>query len=193
MNMSLVFILLVAAVVFGICYLVDMAFTKAFRSKAQHRSGLAVRAHKRYGVFGVILSAIGILGTIGGFSGDTVLLVGGIIVLIMGICLAVYYLSYGIFYDGDTFLLCSFGKKDREYWYRDIRGQRLYLVQGGNIIVELHMTDGTAVSLQSTMDGVYPFLDTAFAAWCMQTGRDPQSCSFHDPSQSLWFPTMEDT
>ena len=35
-------------------------------------------------------------------------------------------------------------------------------------------------------------LDTAFAAWCIQTGRDPQSCDFHDPSQSLWFPTVED-
>ena len=71
-------------------------------------------------------------------------------------------------------------------------GQKLYLVQGGNIIVELHMDDGTTVSLQSAMEGIYPFLDTAFAAWCLQTGRDPQSCDFHDPSQSLWFPTVED-
>ena len=42
------------------------------------------------------------------------------------------------------------------------------------------------------MDGVYPFLDTAFAGWCLETGRDPQSCDFHDPSQSLWFPTVEE-
>ena len=65
-------------------------------------------------------------------------------------------------------------------------------MQGGNIIVELHMDDGTTVSLQSAMEGINPFLDTAFAAWCLQTGRDPQSCDFHDPSQSLWFPTVED-
>ena len=49
-------ILLVAAIIFGICYLVDKAFSKLFRSKAQHRSGKAVRANKRYGVFGVVLT-----------------------------------------------------------------------------------------------------------------------------------------
>ena len=97
-----------------------------------------------------------------------------------------------MFYDGETFLLSRFGKKEVTYRFSDIKGQKLYLVQGGNVIIELHMTDGNTVSLQSTMDGVYPFLDTAFAAWCMQTGRDPQSCDFHDPSQSLWFPTVEE-
>ena len=29
------------------------------------------------------------------------------------------------------------------------------------------------------------------AFWCRQTGRDPESCDFHDPSQSLWFPAEE--
>ena len=168
-------IALVAVVIFGICYLVDKTFSKFFRSKALHRSGMAVRANKRYGIFGVVL-----------------LIWGGIIVLLMGIALAVYYLSFGIFYDGESFLLQRFGKKDLTYFYRDILGQKLYLIQGGNIVVELHMADGSAVSLQSAFDGVYPFLDTAFAAWCLQTGRDPQSCDFHDPSRSLWFPTVED-
>ena len=54
------------------------------------------------------------------------------------------------------------------------------------------MSDGTTVSLQSAMEGIYPFLDTAFTGWCAQTGRDPEQCDFHDPSQSLWFPTVED-
>ncbi len=191
--MELIAILLVAAAVFGLCYLVDKGFARAFRSKAQHRSGLAVRANKRYGVFGVILTALGVMALCAGITDGAVLLVGGLIVLLMGLCLAVYYLSFGIFYDGESFLQSRFGKKDVTYFYRDIRGQKLYLIQGGNIVVELHMADGNVVSLQSTMDGVYPFLDTAFAGWCLQTGRDPQSCDFHDPSQSLWFPTVEDT
>lgn len=191
--MEFIAIILVAAAVFGICYLVDKGFARAFRSKAQHRSGLAVRANKRYGIFGVILSALGILALCAGVTDGAVLLVGGLIVLLMGVCLAVYYLSFGIFYDGESFLQSRFGKKDITYFYRDIRGQKLYLIQGGNIVVELHMADGNVVSLQSAMDGVYPFLDTAFAGWCLQTGRDPQSCDFHDPSQSLWFPTVEDT
>ena len=191
--MTFFLILLIAAAVFGLCFLVDKTFSKLFRSKAQHRSGRAVRASRRYGLFGVILSVLGIMAACVGISDGSVLLWGGILVLIMGICLAVYYLSFGVFYDGETMLLSRFGKKDVTYRFEQILGQKLYLVQGGNVIIELHMTDGGTVSLQSTMDGVYPFLDTAFAAWCLQTGRDPQRCDFQDPSQSLWFPTVEET
>ena len=185
-------IALVAAVIFGLCYLVDKTFSKLFRSKAQHRSGMAVRANKRYGLFGIILTVLGIMAIFVGITDGPVLIWGGIIVLLMGIALAVYYLSFGIFYDGESMLLQRFGKKDVTYFYKEIVGQKLYLIQGGNIVVELHMADGSAVSVQSSFDGVYPFLDTAFAGWCLQTGRDPQSCDFHDPSQSLWFPTVEE-
>lgn len=185
-------ILLVAALIFGVCYLVDKAFTKAFRSKAQHRSGLAVRASKRYGVFGVILTALGIAAITIGITDGPVLLWGGIIVLIAGVCLAVYYLSFGIFYDGESFLMSSFGKKDVTHSYRDIKEQKLYLIQGGSVVIELHLTDGSAVSVNTSMDGVYPFLDTAFAGWCLQKGIDPQSCEFHDPSKSWWFPHEEE-
>ena len=190
--MSTLFVLFLAAAIFGICFIVDKAFTKAFRSKAQHRSGMAVRANKLYGLAGLILMILGILGFLTGLGANILLLIGGIVVLILGICLVTYYLSFGVFYDGETMLICRFGKKDREYYFRDILGQKLYLVQGGNIIVELHMADGSVVSLQSSMDGILTFLDTAFAAWCLQKGIDPQSCDFHDPSQSLWFPTVED-
>ena len=190
--MQILPILIVAALVFGLCYLVDKTFSRLFRSKAQHMSGKAVRLSKRYGIFGVILAVLGIMAIVVGTTDGPVLLWGGVIVLLMGIALAVYYLSFGIFYDGESFLQSRFGKKDVAYAYKDIQGQKLYLVQGGNIIVELHMADGSAVSLQSSMDGVYPFLDAAFAAWCRQTGRDPEGCEFHDPSQSLWFPTVEE-
>ena len=183
---------LVAAVIFGICYLVDKAFAKLFRSKAQHRSGKAVRATKRYGVFGVVLTVLGIMAICIGITDGPVLIWGGAFVLLMGICLAVYYLSFGIFYDEESILVSGFGKKDAVYYYKNIVGQKLYLIQGGSVVVELHMNDGSAVSVNSNMDGVYPFLDTAFAAWCRQTGRDPDACDFHDPSQSLWFPTVED-
>ena len=185
-------IALVAAVIFGICYLVDKTFSKLFRSKAQHRSGMAVRANKRYGLFGVVLTILGILAICVGVTDGPVLLWGGVIVLLMGIALAVYYLSFGIFYDGESLLLQRFGKKDVTHYYRDIVGQKLYLIQGGSIVVELHMADGSAVSVQSSFEGVYPFLDTAFAGWCLQKGIDPQNCDFHDPSQSLWFPAVEE-
>ena len=76
--------ILIAAAVFGLCYLVDKSFTKIFRSKAQHMSGLAVRAQKKYGIFGVGLSVLGIISIIAGVTQGKVLLYGGIFVLIMG-------------------------------------------------------------------------------------------------------------
>ncbi len=180
-----------AAVVFALCRIVDKGFQKLFRNKAEHLSGLAVRVNKRYGVFGVILSAIGIAAMVLGMGQDKVLLWGGLVVLLLGIALATYYLSFGIFYNEDSFLPSSLGRKNRAYPYSQIVSQKLYLITGGNIVVELQMEDDKVVSLQSTMDGIYPFLDTAFAGWCRQKGIDPESCAFHDPGKSWWFPHEE--
>ena len=122
-------IALIAAVIFGLCYLVDKTFSKLFRSKAQHRSGMAVRANKRYGIFGVVLTVLGIMAIFVGITDGPVLLWGGAIVLLMGVSLAVYYLSFGIFYDGESLLLQRFGKKDVTHYYKDIVGQKLYLIR----------------------------------------------------------------
>ncbi len=190
--MQTIAILLVAAAVFGICYLIDKSFTKKFRSKAQHMSGMAVRANKMYGIVGVVLIIVGILAIGVGISGSWLLASGGIIVLILGGYLSAHYLGFGIFYDGESFLVSALGKKSIAHRYSEIQEQKLYLLQGGNILVELYLTDGSTVTLQSTMDGIYLFLDTAFAGWCLQTGRDPESCDFHDPSKHWWFPHEEE-
>ena len=135
--MSMFSTLLVAAAVFGICFAVDKGFSKCFRSKTQHQSGMAVRVNKRNGVFGVGLSVIGVLAICLGITSGIALLLGGVIVLLMGIGLSMYYLTHGIFYDGESFLLSSFGKKERSYRYSQIREQKLYLIQGGSILIEL--------------------------------------------------------
>ena len=186
--MQAIVILLIAALVFAICWGVDKLFTGLFRSKAQHRSGLAVRASKRYGIFGVMFSVLGILGIITGMVGEPVLLWAGVVVLLMGIGLAVHYLSYGIFYDGESFLLCRFGRRSQEHRYSEIVSQKLYVITGGSTVIELTLTDGSTVSVQSTMEGVYPFMDTAFAGWCLETGHEMDQCDFYDPSKSWWFP-----
>ena len=103
--MSTLFVLFLAAAIFGICFAVDKAFTKAFRSKAQHRSGMAVRANKLYGLAGLVLSILGILGFLTGLGANILLLIGGIVVLALGIALIAYYLSFGVFYDGETMLV----------------------------------------------------------------------------------------
>ena len=189
--MSTMAVVVVAAATFGVCFLLDKLFTKIFRNQAEHHSGLAVRLNKRYAVFGLVLSVLGVMAIFTGISDGPILLWGGVIVLLMGLALVGYYLSFGVFYAEDSFVVTSFGKKSITYRYSDILQQRLYIIQGGNVMVELHMTDGQAVSLQSSMEGMYPFLDHAFAAWCRQTGREAEDCDFHDPSNSIWFPMEE--
>ena len=113
--MQAIVILLIAALVFAVCWGVEKLFIRLFRSKAQHRSGLAVRSSKRYGLFGVIFTVLGILGIFSGTGGDKILLYAGIVVMLMGIALAVHYLSFGIFYDAESFLISRFGRKSSSW------------------------------------------------------------------------------
>lgn len=189
--MQAVIILLIGALTFGACYFFDKGFERIFRSRSQHRSGLAVRANKRYGAFGAVLTVLGIAAILAGLGETLTLTIGGVIVAAVGIGMAVYYVSFGVYYDEDTFLLSGFGRKSTVYSYRDIRSQQLYNASG-NILIELHLADGRTVGLQAGMTGVYAFLDTAFAGWCRQTGRREADCPFHDPSKSCWFPATED-
>ena len=184
-------VLIVAALVFGICYLFDKGFEKAFRNRPQHKSGLAVRPNKRYAAFGAIMIALG-AAAIFASAGNLILLLGGILILLMAAGLIIYYTTFGIFYDEDSFIFTTFGKKSVEYRYQDIQAQKLYVIQGGSVVVELHMADGRTVSVQSAMLGVYAFLDTAFAGWCRQKGIDSDTCDFYDPANSCWFPSVEE-
>ena len=184
--MQIIPMLIIAGLVLLACWGMDKLFHKLFRSKAQHRSGKAVRASKRYGAIGVILAALGI-----GACFVEGLLIPGLLVLALGAGLCAYYLSVGIFYNEESFLVCAPFKKDREYAYRDIKGQQLYLIAGGNTVVELHMADGKTVSVQAFMSGAYPFLDQAFESWLRQTGKKKEDCAFYDPDNSCWFPPVE--
>lgn len=188
--MEIVIILVVAALVFGLCFLVDKGFAKLFRNQQQHHSGLAVRLSKRYGSIGLIIAVLGLAAIFTGLSDGMLMLICGCVLVAVGICLVVYYMSFGVFYDEEAFVYTSFGKKSITYQYSDIQAQQLYNSYG-NIIIELQMTDGRTVQLQSGMDGVYPFLDKAFACWLQQTGHRQEDCAFHDPANSCWFPPAE--
>lgn len=181
-------IILVVAGTFLLCWLLDKGFQKAFRSAPQHLSGKSVRLNKYNGLAGVILALLGVVSMV--LGGEMLLLIGGLIVLAMGIGFMMRYMGFGVFYDDESFLVMSFGKKNREYRFNQIKSQQLYR-NGGHILIELHMTDGTAVQVQSNMVGVYPFLDTAFSGWCFQKGLNPENCEFYDPDNSCWFPPLE--
>ena len=153
-------------------------------------SGQAVRLNKRYGVIGVLAAMLGIVAVLFGVNDSVSLIVAGCVLVAVGIFLATYYLSFGVYYDEDTFLLATLGKKSAVYAYSQIKSQQLYNSYG-NIIIELHMDDGRAVQLQASMSDVYPFLDKAFGAWLRQKGLRQEDCSFYDPDNSCWFPPME--
>lgn len=182
--------ILVAAATFGVCFLADKGFHKLFRGEVQHASGLSVRHNKRYATIGIVLFFLGVCAVFAGLRGYLALTLGGVVVAALGVGLVVFYVSFGVFYDKDGFILTTFGRRSITYRYNQIQGQLLYNASG-NLLIELHMKDGRSVNLQSGMVGVYPFLDTAFAGWCAQTGRTPEDCDFHDPDNSLWFPMME--
>lgn len=190
--MEFVAILIIAAAVFGACFLVDKGFQKLFRSQAQHHSGTAVRLNKKYAAFGLILFVVGLAAVFAGMGDGWVLIAGGIIVMLMGIGLVVYYMTYGIFYDANGFVYTTFGKKSVTYRHQQIRQQQVYVLQGGGIVVELHMSDGTAVPVQLHLQGAEDFLNKAFDGWCAQRGLRKEDCGFHDPGQSCWFPAKEE-
>ena len=189
--MEFLIVLVVAALVFGVCFLVDKGFTRLFRSQQQHKSGKAVRLSKHYGSVGLIVAVLGVAALFMGLSEPWLMIAAGCLLIAVGIGLVTYYMTFGVYYDTETFLVTGFAQKSTVYRYENICCQQLYN-SSGNIVIELHMTDGKAVQLQSAMDGVYPFLDHAFDAWLRQTGRARQECSFHDPANSCWFPPVED-
>lgn len=186
------YIFIVAAVVFALCFGADKLFGKLFRGRTQHKSGLSVRLSKRYGVAGLllgVLSALVLIQLVQEYS--TLMLFAGIILVVTGIGLIVYYLSFGIYYDDESFLLSVFGKPSVLYRYSDITAQQLYQTAGG-IMVELYLADGRTVGLQQGMEGVYPFLDKACHARFRQLGINSHECDWFDESNSCWFPPKED-
>lgn len=185
-------LIIVIALTFGLCYLADKGFTRLFRSKVQHQSGKSVRLSKRYASIGLVIFALGIAAIfMGSNNSEWALLAGGCILAVMGIALVVYYLSFGIFYDEDSLIFSKFGKPTVTHYFKNIRCQQLY-VSGGNVIVELHMHDGSFFQVHTGMTDMYAFMDHAFSVWLEHTGRTVEDCPWYDPDNSCWFPPMED-
>lgn len=190
--MDFIVIIALAAATFGICFLADKLYQKFFRSQPQHRSGKSLRLNSKYGAFGFILFILGLAALFTGLPGSWVLIAGGGLIMLIGIGLVVYYMTYGIFYDSDGFLYSAFGRKSTAYRYGQISHQQLYVLQGGSILLELHMKDGNAVQVQLQLAGSEDFLNTAFLGWVQQNNIDIRNTNFHDPENSCWFPSGED-
>ncbi|MBQ8756752.1 MAG: hypothetical protein IJZ48_00705 [Oscillospiraceae bacterium] len=185
-------VLVVAALCFFVFFLIDKGFTKLFRSQSQHHSGTAVRLHKRYATIGVLLVVFGAACVITGIGEKLILLICGIVMLLTAVFLLVYYMTFGVFYDADGFVLTTFGKKSTTYQYKEIVGQKLYKSAGNVTLVEIYLTDGRTFQLQSNMAGAFEFLDQAFLRWVEQTGKTREECTFHDKDNCCWFPPVEE-
>lgn len=189
--MELIAVAIIAALVFGVCFFVDKGFTRVFRNQQQYRSGTAVRLSKRYGSVGLIVAVLGIACLFAAPGEGAILWIAGGILVLGGSALAAWYLSFGIFYDAEAFLVTNLFRKVRRYTYDQIRAQQLYMASG-NVIIELHFLDGSVAQLQSTMEGAYAFMDFAFHRWLDVTGRFKSDCDFYQPDQSCWFPPVEE-
>ena len=189
--MAIAAMILIIAAVFGLCFLVDKGFTKLFRNKVQHQSGKSVRLNKRYGSIGLIMFAFGVAAVFMGINNAEWVLTGGAALLVLGgIALVTYYMSFGIYYDEDSFILSQFGKTGQFFYFKDIRTQQLYLA-ASNVVVELRMNDGRHFQVHSGMAGMDAFMDHAFRAWLEATGRTQEDCDWYDPDNSCWFPAEE--
>ncbi len=184
-------VLIVVVATVGLCVLVDFLYKKLFRSEKQHASGLSVRLNSKLGAFGLILGILGIAAIFMSIR-QTMWIFGaaGGLLLLVGIAMIVYYMSFGIYYDADSFIFNMFGKSSKTYRFDQIVGQKLYTV-GGSVMIELHMDDDSTIGLQSTMSGVYPFLDIACAGWLRQKDLTTEDCPYYDPSNSCWFPEVD--
>ena len=91
-------VLLIAGVVFGICYLIDKGFQKLFRSKEEHKSGKAVRYKGRTAAFGLILALVGMTALLTVKQGGWLYGAGGGILILVGAFLVFQYMTFGIFY-----------------------------------------------------------------------------------------------
>ena len=152
-----------------------------------------MRLKKHYGILSLAMIILGVLGILTFFfDGNVILLLGGLLVAPGGAALGIYYLTHGIFYDDDAFLYVTFGNRSREYRYGEIRGQKLYEIQGGSLLVELHMTDGKTVPVQNNMDGAAVFLDKAAHARMRQLGLNSHECPWFDETKGQWFPPVEE-
>ncbi len=182
----------VIIVTFAVMFLLDWGFHKFFRQEQQYQTGLAIHLNKRYLVAGILITALGVA-MIGQLANGFrwILVLAAVVLEIMGIGLLIYYNTFGVFYDEDTFIYRCFGHKAKTYRYEDIQSQQLFTTAGG-IMVELDLSDGRTMSLQQNMDGMYAFLDKASLARFRQLGINNSTCKWFDKSNSCWFPPREE-
>ena len=162
-----VFVLIVCAVVFLVCFLIDSLLKLLFPKSRLEKSKQVVRPPRRSAVIGVILTF------------------GSSVAVIFGVILLCTYFSFVIYYDDEGFLYKAWGHGKQEFRYSQIRGQRSLLTRGGvNTILFVGKEE---INLYSAMQNLNAFLSKAFFKWCAAKGIDPDSVE-NNPRMATYFP-----
>lgn len=188
--MKYVLLAAVCAVVFLVCFLVDKLFGLLFRKSKTEQSGNVVRLPRRNAIAGVLLSFVPLVVLLFFIpeGGDTLMLVGCIIAMVMGVLLLVNYFSFAIFYDDEGFVYRDLLRRKTAYHYNQIKGQRSVLTRSG--VNSTLFVAGDALNVYSTMQNLDRFLNHAFYRWCESKRIDPASVE-NNPAMYTWFPDPE--
>ena len=178
------FVVIVCAVVFALCFLVD-GLAKKLRGKAR-ADERAVRMPKRSVSIGMLLIVFALCAVLFWVPQEVLWLrVGCFVVAAMGVVLIVQYLSFSVRYDEGGFTVAQFARPKRTFRYADIRAQRSLMTRSG--IHATLLTQDDSVSLTSAMEGADVFLRFAFGKWCAEKGIDPESIE-NNPQMMTYFP-----
>ena len=185
--MKYVLYLLLIAVIFGLVALVDFVFGKLFPKSKVKKTAKAVRMPRYSFIVGILIVFLCVIGLLFYTQADLFLRIGMVIAMVMGLYMAVNYISFGIFYDDEGFTYRTLSKKAVTFRYADITGQRSFLARSGLNVTLL--AGETEIPLNGSMQGLSDFMNCAFFAWCRQTGLDPDTQEY-DPSTLHYFPEV---
>ena len=181
------FVLIVCAAVFLVCFLIDTLFKLIFPKSRLEKSKQVVRPPRRSAVIGVILTFAGaaMLVKLLPEKSDVLFLIGSIVAVIFGVILLCTYFSIAIYYDDEGFLYKAWGHGKKEFRYSQIKGQRSLLTRGG--VNTILFVGDEEINLYSAMQNLNAFLSKAFFKWCAAKGVDPDTVE-NNPRMATYFP-----
>lgn len=190
--MKYLLVLLLCAVVFLICFLIDLLLKALFPKSKLENSKNVVRPPRRSAVFGVILSFLGVVVLVKYLptAEEILLIIGAAVALILGAVLLITYFSVVIYFDDEGFLYKARGHGKQTFRYSQIKGQRSLMTRGG--INTILFVGDAEINLYSAMQNVNAFLNKAFFKWCAEKGLDPDSIE-NNPRMLTYFPDPDNT
>lgn len=183
-----IFVLIVCAVVFLICFLIDTLFKVIFPKSKLEKSKQVVRPPRKSAVAGVILTFAGVAVLIKNLAGtpDTLFLIGSIVAIIFGVILLCTYFSVVIYFDDEGFLYKAWGHGKKSSSATARSGASGACSRAGGVNTILFVGD-EEINLYSAMQNLNAFLSKAFFKWCAVKGIDPDTIE-NNPRMATYFP-----